>query len=150
MTKDMIKIQKFLVPLHDRMYARSYIRSEKEEKIFFLDSTIGPDLDSTNSIIELRYKNSLNEDFPKNSMEKQIMEEIHVPKMKNVYEFDADNYTISFPENGNGRICNFQNTYNDLVINALYKKARLVEEYSSREMRGMVKSTVKIPIEKKK
>ena len=132
------------------MYARSYIRSEKEERVFLLDSTIGPHQESANPILEVRYKNSIEGEFPKYNMEEQIFEKIHDHGMNSVYEFDANNYTINFPENGNGRISNYQKAYNNLLINAIYNKVKTVEEYSPREMRDMVKSIVRIPIEKRR
>ena len=150
MTKDTIKMQKFMIPFRGHMYAKSYIRSEKEEKVFSLDSTIIPDIESANPILEIRYKKSSHNEFPRYNMERQMLEKIHAHDIRNVYEFDIDNYTINFPENGNGRISNVQKSYNNLLINALYKRAKIVEEYSPKEMKGMVKSTVTIPIEKKK
>jgi len=150
MTKDTIKLQKFLIPVFGHLYPKSYIKSEKEDKVFSIDYMFGPDLKLPKPMIEIRYKNSPEKEFPKYNMADQIFKEIHMHGKTDVYEFDARNYRIEFPDNGNGGMCNTDKNYNRLTLNIFYNKSKTVNEYSPRDMKRMFKSKIEIPIEKKK
>ncbi|MBI4894688.1 MAG: hypothetical protein HY833_03055 [Candidatus Aenigmarchaeota archaeon] len=150
MTKDTLKLQKFLVPVYGHMYVKSYVESEKEKRMFSIYSTLGPFTDSANPIIEVKYKSVPGREFPKYNMADQVFDKIHAHNSDNVYEFDVNNYNIEFPLPTNGGTSNIQTAYNNMVVNILYKKRSLVNDYTPKDMRKMVKSKIEISIEKKK
>lgn len=146
MTKDTISLQKFLIPFDGHMYARLYVKSEKEGRTFRIESTIGPDSISKNPIIKIRYKNSEDLDFLKYSPAMEHgFEKIHAHNRSDIYEFDSNR--IDFPVHSNGSsISSISSPYNNLSIDTLYKKKRTLEDYTEKSIRKMFKDRVKISI----